>query len=140
MSQPASRRSSSVPAIMNSMSSGWAAIAKARGRSLLLTGDFANAHRPSFTGRLVRSRHHPMRGECVAETRQRHVFATFQGVEERLELREIWMIANVAAIEQLHRQLAPGVTVQSSQLLRVKLVVENAAFAAHEMRVEVVRL
>ena len=61
-------------------------------------------------------------------------------VEERLELRLVRMIGDVAAVEHLHRQLAPGVAVQAVELLRVELVVEQAAFAADEVRVEVVGL
>src|SRR6187551_3649821 len=140
MSQAASRKSSNVPAIMNSMSSGCAAMARARGRFVLATCDFANTHRPSLVCGPVRCRHHSMCHERIAETRQRHLFAALQRIKECLELRLIGMIADIAAIEQLHREVAPGVAIQSCQLLRMELVVENAAFAPDKMRVEVVGL
>ena len=49
------------------------------------------------------------------------------------------MVGNIARIEQLQRKLAPLVFVDR-QFHRVELVVEQAALAAHQVRVEVVRL
>ncbi len=75
----------------------------------------------------------------VGETGERHVFARVGGVEEGLELRGVRMIRDVAGIEHLHREIAPGVLVRL-QFHRVKLVVEQTAFAAAQVRVEIVRL
>src|SRR3954471_20674161 len=81
-----------------------------------------------------------MRGKRIRETRERHLFAALQGIEERLELGLVRMIADVAAVEHFHRQIAPRMAVQPRQLLRVEFVVENAPLASDEMRVKVVWL
>ena len=76
----------------------------------------------------------------VGETGQRHFFTGCQRVEESLELCLIRMIADVAAIEHLHRELRPRVLVEAAKLLAVEFVIENGALAADQVRVEVVRL
>src|SRR4051812_45049881 len=81
-----------------------------------------------------------MRGERVGEAGERHVAPGIERVEKRLKLRQVRMIADVAAVEELHRQIAPRIPVQSRQLLRMELVVQQAAFAAHQMRMKVVGL
>src|SRR4051812_1161629 len=81
-----------------------------------------------------------MRGKRIRETRERHLFAALKGIEERLELGLVRMIADVAAVEHFHRQIAPRVPVQPRQLLRVKFVIENAPLAADEMSVKVIWL
>ena len=105
----------------------------ARGISEILTGRFSAADRSAAA--ITR---------CVLKASSKLVsgmsLAGVERVEERLELRLVRMIADVAAIEHLHRQLAPCVPVQAGELLRVKLVVEHAALAADEVGVEVVRL
>ncbi len=50
------------------------------------------------------------------------------------------MVRHVARVYQRRAQLAPDVLVQAAELRGVKLVVQNAALAADEVRVEVVRL
>src|SRR3954469_9779377 len=107
---------------------------------LLLIRDFGNLDHPPFGGGPVGRRHDAMRDERIVEAGERHLFTALERVEECLELRLVWMIADVAAVEHLHRQLAPGVPIQAGQLLRMKLVVENASLAADQMRVEVIRL
>ena len=78
--------------------------------------------------------------ERVGEARERHVFPLLERVEERLKLRHIWVVADVAAVEELHREIAPRVSIQAGELLRVKLVVEDAAFTPDQVGVEVVGL
>src|SRR4051812_19560654 len=104
--------------------------ALARGRPLppvalllLLIRDLGNLDRPAFGGGLVGRCHHAMRCERIVEAGEPHLGAALQRVEECLELRLVWMIADVAAVEQLHRQFAPVLTVESGELLRMKLVI-----------------
>ena len=90
------------------------------------------------TGRARRN--DAVRREAILEARERHVLPGVERVEERLELGLVRMIGDVAAVEHLHRQLAPGVAVEAVELLRVEAVVEQAAFAADQVGVEVVGL
>src|SRR4051812_14465164 len=101
MSQPAVFNCKSVPAMTNSMSSGWAAMARAEGiRSG--RGDFADFHRAIFGGRSVGGSDDAMGGEGLLHGSERHFLALLQRVEKRLELRLVGVIADVAAIEHLH--------------------------------------
>ena len=81
-----------------------------------------------------------MRGEGVREAREWHVFSSVERVEERLELRLIRVIAHVAAIEHLHAELGPVRFIEALEAHAVEAVVEQAAFAADEVRVKIVRL
>src|SRR5258706_7055931 len=96
--------------------------------------DLANFDRPFFRGGFVRRGDDAVSGEAVGEARERHVLAGVEGVEERLELRLVRVIAHVAAIEHFHRELAPRVPVETGEFLRMKFVVEDRAFAADEVR------
>src|SRR3954464_15740296 len=108
---------------MNSMSSGCAAMASTRaldGVCRLLCRDFGNLHHSSFFNRRVCRLHHAMCRKRIRETRERHLLTALQGVKERLELSQVRVIADVAAVEELHRQFAPRMPIQPRQLLRVK--------------------
>src|SRR6266550_818027 len=130
---------------MNSMSSGCAAIATAR-RTMsfdtrrLVRWDLRQLHRPSLRSGPVGGGDDPVRREPVAEAGERHVFPLVQRVEKRLELCLVGMITYIAAVEELHREVAPGIPIQACQLLGMELVVEDAAVASHEVRVKVVGL
>ena len=49
------------------------------------------------------------------------------------------MVTHVSRVEHLHGQFAPVASV-GVELLRVKFVVQQTAFATHQMRVEIVGL
>ena len=90
-------------------------------------------------GTLVGGKDH-VEGLCgLGEARQRHLDAGIEGVEEGLELGLVGMVADVAGIEELHGERAPGMPV-GMELLRMEAVVEEASLAPHQMRVEVVGL
>lgn len=80
-----------------------------------------------------------MTSRGIGEARERHFFSFVERIEERIELSLIRMIRDISRIEQLHRQIAPGMLVRF-QFHRVKLVIEQAAFAAYEMSMEIIRL
>jgi len=75
----------------------------------------------------------------VCKARQGHLLALIQRVEESFELGLVGMIGDVSGIEHLHSEVAPGVFVRG-ELHRVELVIQQAAFAAHEVSVEIVGL
>src|SRR3954468_13423293 len=106
----------------------------------LFDGNFRDPHRALLRRRLVRRSHHPMRDERIVKAGERHIAPGIERIEKCLELRLIRMVADVAAIEHLHRQLAPLIPIQPGERLRMKLVDENAPFAADQMCVKVVRL
>src|SRR6266850_7118088 len=81
-----------------------------------------------------------VRPQGVGQAGQRHFLAGTERGEEGLELRLIRMIGDIAGVEQLHGQITPLRLVQRAELRRMKLVVEQAAFAADEVDVEIVRL
>lgn len=80
-----------------------------------------------------------MRAGGVGEAGEGHFFAGGQRGEERFELRGVGMIRNVPRIQHLHGEFAPLVFVRL-EFLRVEFVVEQAAFAADEVGVEIIRL
>ena len=90
--------------------------------------------------RLVRRENDFVRLHRIIETRERHFLVLVERVEEGLELRRVGMVRHVAGIEHLHGEIAPRVLVQAAELLRMEFVVEQAAVAADEVRVEIVRL
>lgn len=75
----------------------------------------------------------------VGEAGERHFFASSERGEEGFELRGVGMIRHVAGIQHLHREFAPLMFVRL-EFLRVEFVVEQAAFAADEVRVEIIGL
>src|SRR4051812_8334609 len=81
-----------------------------------------------------------MGGEGVRKAGEGHRLTLLQRIEERLELRLVWMVTDVAAIEHLHRELRPGALVEPAEFLAVKLIVQDRSLAPHEVRVEVVWL
>src|SRR5690242_2300520 len=93
---------------MNSMSSGWAAMAMAVGSGM----ELLEFNRTIFPGRKIRREHGPMRWQRGVERRQRHVLTPIHRIEKRLKLRLVGVIGNVAGIEQLHREFAPTGFVQ----------------------------
>src|SRR5829696_3549888 len=84
-------------------------------------------HRPHFARRAISRCDDAVRREPVLEARERHRLSPFERIEEGLELRLVRMIGDVAAVEHLHRQLAPGMAVESVHLLGMESVVEEAA-------------
>jgi len=76
----------------------------------------------------------------VGEAGEGHFFSGVQGVEEGLELGLVWVIGNVAGVEHLHGEFAPLRFVEAAELGGMEFIVEEAAFAADEVDVEIVRL
>ena len=78
---------------------------------------FIDSNRPPLLRRSIRRLDDPVSRKAIREAGERHLLAAIDRVEERLELRLVRVVGHVAAVEHLHRQLAPGVTIQAGQLL-----------------------
>ena len=107
-----------------------------RGRRLQVGG--AHGLAAEF-GAAVRREHDFEGFEGLAEAGPLHFFAFIQRVEELLELGLIRVIADIAAIEHFHGEIAPCGFV-GLEFIGVEFIVEQAAFAADEVGVEVVGL
>jgi hypothetical protein len=98
-----------------------------------------NFHRFTSSGGFVSGEDHLVRAHRVLQARQRHFHSGVDGFEEGVELGLVGVIRDVAGIEHLHGEGAPGVFVRF-QLHRMKFVVQQTAFAADEVGMEIIRL
>lgn len=104
-------------------------------------GDVAHLHgHATGGGGFVGSEDDLVAAERVLEAGERHVLALLQRFEERLELRLIRVVSHIAAIDWVDAQFAPLRFVERGDFVRVELAIEEAAFAAHKVGVEVVGL
>ena len=78
-----------------------------------------------------------LKGLVVA--REGHGFSLVEGIEESLKLILVGVIGDVAGVGEGDREFSPGL-IAEVELGGVELVVEDAAFAAAEVSVEVVGL
>src|SRR5437773_3202123 len=100
----------------------------------------SNSHRLSGCRGFVRREDYYVTAQGFVQAGERHFSALVQRLEECLELRQIRVVRYVAGVEHLHRKLAPLVLVQAWELVRVKLIVQQASFTTDQVRVKVVRL
>src|SRR5947207_3043358 len=78
--------------------------------------------------------------QSMSEAGQWHVASSIQRVEKGFKLGLVRMVRDIARIEQIHGKLAPLVFVETSELGRVKFIVQQTPFAPHQMHMKIVRL
>lgn len=72
-----------------------------------------------------------MRFECIIQRRQGHGTALFESVKECFKLSLIRVIFDVARVDRREREVAPLVLVESSELVGMESVVQEASGTAN---------